>query len=95
MRLLYLLGVSLLNFTLAVMRVAVQYKHVLIILLRLEGARLSCFVLLLCRISDIGFISLVYIALAACEARLGLSVLVCIIRIKGNDYVIRFSAHKC
>nr|QHD18698.1 NADH dehydrogenase subunit 4L [Epitonium scalare] len=96
MSLLCLYGVSLLNFTLAVTSVAVQYKHVLMILLSLEGASLSCFVLLLCVSnggSFSGYMCLVFISLAACEASLGLSVLVYMIRMKGNDYVMSFSSH--
>ena len=46
-------------------------------------------------ISFSGQASLILITLGACEARLGLSILVTIIRSQGNDYVSGFSIQKC
>lgn len=77
---------------------SLQYKHLLRILLRLEAITMNLFILMFCisnNISIRGQTSLILIALGACEARLGLAILVALIRREGNDYVSRFSTHKC
>ncbi len=70
-------------------------KH---ILLRLEVATISLFVFILTHgrfIVGIRYPSLIYITLGACEASLGLAVLIRLLRVRGNDYVSRFRRMKC
>lgn len=82
----------------SVLTLCLQYKHLLSALLRLEAITLSLFVLLVrccSRLRIEGEICLILITMGACEARLGLAILVSLIRTHGNDYVSSFSAHKC
>ncbi len=75
-----------------------QRYHFLSILLRLEVATISLFALVLSQgnfLIEIRYPSLVYITLGACEASLGLAILVGLLRVRGNDYVSRFSSMKC
>nr|YP_006073348.1 NADH dehydrogenase subunit 4L [Solemya velum]AFG18168.1 NADH dehydrogenase subunit 4L [Solemya velum]AGI98157.1 NADH dehydrogenase subunit 4L [Solemya velum] len=74
-----------------------QYKHLLSMLLSLEAMMLSLFIML-CSSSTISletFFVLMLITLGACEASLGLSILVALIRTHGNDYVFNFNLMKC
>nr|ANZ03444.1 NADH dehydrogenase subunit 4L [Titiscania limacina] len=75
-----------------------QHKHLLNILLSLEALTLSMFLLLFSNSNLLnmeGYSCLVLISLGACEASLGLAVLVSLIRTHGNDYVKSFTLHKC
>ncbi len=77
---------------------SVQRKHLLRCLLRLEVITLTLFVFILReRFSQNfeNFVVLIFIALAACEARLGLAILVSLIRTHGNDYVYSYGLQKC
>nr|YP_010580822.1 NADH dehydrogenase subunit 4L [Coralliophila richardi]UZT26955.1 NADH dehydrogenase subunit 4L [Coralliophila richardi] len=77
---------------------SLQHKHLLGVLISLETITMSLFMLTLCVSNDValsGHSSLILITLGACEASLGLSVLVSMIRSKGNDYVLSFSSQKC
>lgn len=59
---------------------------------------LSLFILLIRSSMGIrmeGEMCLILITMGACEASLGLAILVSLIRTHGNDYVSRFRAHKC
>ena len=88
----------ILSFIMALIALSLQYKHLLRVLLSLEAATMSVFIILFSFSNNISFngeISLILITLGACEARLGLSILVFIIRAQGNDYVSRFSCQKC
>ena len=90
--------VSILGFFTALIALSLQYKHLLRVLLSLEAATINIFIILFCLSNGTSFngeISLILIALGACEASLGLSILVSIIRSQGNDYVSRFSSQKC
>ena len=93
----FLFIVGLVRFMIALLSLAFRYKHLLSVLLRLEAITIRLFVLLfsLHSSSITGERALIFIALGACEARLGLRVLVSIIRAQGNDYVSRFSSQKC
>jgi len=94
----YLVLLRILGFFISLVVLSIQYKHFLSILLSLEGITIRIFIILFCvsnRISFRGEICLILLTLGACEARLGLSVLVSIVRVKGNDYVFRFSSQKC
>nr|YP_009538436.1 NADH dehydrogenase subunit 4L [Conus betulinus]AYU74161.1 NADH dehydrogenase subunit 4L [Conus betulinus] len=82
----------------SLLTLSLQYKHLLSILLSLEAVTMSLFVLMFSVSSNItlsGETSLILITLGACEASLGLAILVAIIRAEGNDYVSSFSMHKC
>jgi len=90
--------VSILGFIIALLALALQYKHLLRVLLRLEAATINIFILLFSLRNNRSFrgeMSLILITLGACEASLGLAILVSIIRTQGNDYVSSFSIHKC
>jgi len=90
--------VSILGFIRALLALALQYKHLLRVLLSLEAATINIFILLFSLSNNRSFrgeMSLILITLGACEARLGLAILVSIIRTQGNDYVSSFSIHKC
>nr|YP_010580911.1 NADH dehydrogenase subunit 4L [Entemnotrochus rumphii]UZT27096.1 NADH dehydrogenase subunit 4L [Entemnotrochus rumphii] len=98
MQLDYLLSFSLVAFIFSVFTLCLQYKHLLGALLSLEAMTLSLFVGVFsvsstCNVE--GFMCLILITLGACEASLGLAVLVSLIRTHGNDYVFNFSLHKC
>lgn len=82
----------------ALLALSLQYKHLLRVLLRLEAVTINLFIILFALSTNITFsgeTSLILITLGACEASLGLAILVAIIRSEGNDYVSRFSIHKC
>ena len=82
----------------ALVALSFQYKHILRVLLRLEAATMNLFIMLFCFSNNISFngeMALILITLGACEASLGLSILVSIIRSQGNDYVSSFSSQKC
>ena len=87
-----LLGVSL-----SLIALVLQHKHLLNVLLCLEVGIISLFLLLFSYSQSFyrGYVSLILITLRACEASLGLSVLVSMIRACGNDYVNSFSRQKC
>nr|AWH98436.1 NADH dehydrogenase subunit 4L [Conus spurius] len=94
----YLSMLSILGVMASLLTLSLQYKHLLSILLSLEAVTMSLFVLMFSMSSNIslmGETSLILITLGACEASLGLAILVAIIRAEGNDYVSSFSMHKC
>nr|AXA45318.1 NADH dehydrogenase subunit 4L [Marshallena sp. MNHN IM 2013-9821] len=82
----------------SLLALSIEYKHLLSILLSLEAITMNLFIFMFSLSSNItysGQTSLILITLGACEASLGLAILVAIIRVKGNDYVSSFSTHKC
>nr|YP_010472543.1 NADH dehydrogenase subunit 4L [Mitrella albuginosa]UVG40728.1 NADH dehydrogenase subunit 4L [Mitrella albuginosa] len=94
----YLGLLSMLGVFMSLLALSLQYKHLLSILLSLEAVTMNLFIMLFAMSGNItlsGESSLVLITLGACEASLGLSILVAIIRSEGNDYVSSFSMHKC
>lgn len=69
-------------------------KHILILLISLEALILSLltFIFSFILIYRTRFhLFLVLLAFAACEAALGLALLVSILRVRGNDYTTSFS----
>lgn len=69
-------------------------RHLLLILLRLEYIVVSLYILLFIYLSIINyeyFFSMIFLTIRVCEGVLGLSVLVLIIRVHGNDYITFFS----
>nr|YP_009732634.1 NADH dehydrogenase subunit 4L [Ocinebrellus falcatus]QHS71353.1 NADH dehydrogenase subunit 4L [Ocinebrellus falcatus] len=94
----YLSLLSSLGVFMGLLTLSLQYKHLLSILLSLEAVTMNLFILMFCVSNNItlsGQTSLILITLGACEASLGLAILVAIIRSEGNDYVSSFSTHKC
>nr|YP_009166772.1 NADH dehydrogenase subunit 4L [Conus tribblei]ALC75032.1 NADH dehydrogenase subunit 4L [Conus tribblei] len=94
----HLTMLSVFGVLVSMLTLSLQYKHLLSILLSLEAMTMSLFVLMFSMSSNItlmGESSLILITLGACEASLGLAILVAIIRAEGNDYVSSFSMHKC
>ena len=87
-----------LGFVIALIALSFQYKHLLSVLLSLEAATINVFIMLFSLSNNVSFngeMALILITLGACEASLGLSILVFIIRAQGNDYVSRFRCQKC
>lgn len=73
-------------------------KHLLSMLLRLEYIVLSLFYLLFIYLNILNYESyfrIVFITFRVCEGVLGLSILVSIIRIYGNDYFQSFNILQC
>ena len=71
--------------------------RILSVLIRLEGLILSLLLFLFGRLIYLGISGhyfLVLLTFAACEAALGLSLLVRILRLRGNDYINSFSSIK-
>nr|YP_009317869.1 NADH dehydrogenase subunit 4L [Sinotaia quadrata]YP_009421103.1 NADH dehydrogenase subunit 4L [Sinotaia aeruginosa]AOY40896.1 NADH dehydrogenase subunit 4L [Sinotaia quadrata]ASR74883.1 NADH dehydrogenase subunit 4L [Sinotaia aeruginosa] len=97
MGLFYLNLICIMSFLMSVLALILQYKHLLSILLSLEMMIVSLFVMLLQlnNVALIGECSFIFITLGACEASLGLSILISMIRVRGNDYVGSFSSQKC
>nr|YP_009258350.1 NADH dehydrogenase subunit 4L [Conus capitaneus]ANH79447.1 NADH dehydrogenase subunit 4L [Conus capitaneus] len=94
----HLTMLSIFGVVVSLLTLSLQYKHLLSILLSLEAVTMSLFVLMFSMSSNIslmGETSLILITLGACEASLGLAILVAVIRAEGNDYVSSFSMHKC
>lgn len=73
--------------------------HLLIILLLLEGVILGLFSFLLFGVGSFilsnFYVSLVLIRLGACEAAVGLSLLVSLVRTHGNDFVSALTIYEC
>jgi NADH:ubiquinone oxidoreductase subunit K len=73
-------------------------NHLVATLLRLEFASLSLYLILFTTLAPAPrdlFMALVYLTLAACEGALGLSILVAVIKHKGNDYLNSPSLTQC
>lgn len=71
-----------------------KYKHLLIILLRLEFMVLRVFFFLLFYLIILNYeiyILMVFLVFSVCEGALGLSILVSLIRTHGNDYFKSFN----
>nr|QWB85673.1 NADH dehydrogenase subunit 4L [Mantitheus pekinensis] len=69
-------------------------KHLLLMLLSLEFVVLSLYFNILIYLKSMNyelFFLMVFLTVSVCEAALGLSILVFMIRTFGNDYVLSFS----
>lgn len=70
-------------------------KHLLLILLSLEISVVAIYIGLFCFLREINyeyFFSMVFLTMRVCEGALGLSLLVLIIRVHGNDFVLSFDS---
>nr|YP_010400302.1 NADH dehydrogenase subunit 4L [Purpura bufo]UQS76001.1 NADH dehydrogenase subunit 4L [Purpura bufo] len=94
----YLTMLSMFSILMSFLTLSLQYKHLLSILLSLEAITMSLFIMMFSMSNNVMFsgqTSLILITMGACEASLGLAILVAIIRSEGNDYVSSFSTHNC
>nr|WNR50737.1 NADH dehydrogenase subunit 4L [Phyllidiella sp. c LZ-2021] len=72
-------------------------SHILILLISLEALMLSllAFIFAFCLVYEVSYsMFLVLLTFAACEAALGLSLLVSILRLRGNDFSTSFNSMK-
>nr|NP_775074.1 NADH dehydrogenase subunit 4L [Triops cancriformis]QCZ36071.1 NADH dehydrogenase subunit 4L [Triops cancriformis]QCZ36084.1 NADH dehydrogenase subunit 4L [Triops cancriformis]BAC53603.1 NADH dehydrogenae subunit 4L [Triops cancriformis] len=72
--------------------------HLLAVLMSLEGMMLGQFLLLatfLLRLGAEYYFLLFFLVVVVCEAALGLSILVSIVRTHGNDYFTSFNTLQC
>lgn len=68
------------------------------ILIRLEYVVLSTFILLLLVTFILGletYVRLIFLVASVCEGRLGVGIIVGIVRSHGSDYIRSFNALKC
>nr|UNY33507.1 NADH dehydrogenase subunit 4L [Lepidurus apus apus] len=73
-------------------------RHLLAILMSLEGMMLGQFFLMINMFALLGYefyFVLVYLVLMVCEAALGLAILVSIVRSHGSDYFNSFTVLQC
>nr|YP_010585922.1 NADH dehydrogenase subunit 4L [Lepidostoma longipilosum]UZZ43645.1 NADH dehydrogenase subunit 4L [Lepidostoma longipilosum] len=82
-----------LNFLLSNMMFSLNRKHLLIILLSLELIMLNMFLLIFNFMMFMGgsYFLMMFMILSVCEGVLGLSVLVYLVRIYGNDLIKIYS----
>lgn len=82
----------------SLLTLVLQRQHLLNALLSLEIIVLRLFVLILSTIltNRINFfLTFIILTFGACEASVGLALLVALIRSHGNDYISNISTHKC
>nr|QCS25353.1 NADH dehydrogenase subunit 4L [Cyclophorus martensianus] len=92
-----LVFISSFGFMASFLGLSFHYNHLLSVLLALEAISMNLFFLVFVTLSYTmsSEISLIMITLSACEASLGLSILVSVIRSWGNDYVLSLSLQSC
>nr|APX39425.1 NADH dehydrogenase subunit 4L [Altica palustris] len=69
-------------------------KHLLLMLLSLEYLVLILFLNLFFYLSILEndyFFSMIFLTMSVCESVLGLSILIIMVRVHGNDYIMTFS----
>nr|ALO76772.1 NADH deshydrogenase subunit 4L [Sciobius sp. SCI01] len=74
---------------------ASKRKHLLLMLLMLESSVVALFMGLMFMLSVMSyefFFSMVFLTMSVCESALGLSLLVLMIRVHGNDFVLSFDS---
>lgn len=90
---LVLIYFSILIFLIGILVFSMNHKHLLSLLLSLEFITLSLYFFLVIFFSFYlyeSFFLIVFLTFSVCEAALGLSILVSIIRTHGNDYFLTF-----
>jgi len=95
-----LMSLFQISYILALLAFISQRYHLLITLLCLEGIILSAVLLIpsflfIARITNISIFALVILTLGACEARVGLRILVNMSRSYGSDIFKSISSNKC
>nr|YP_009529000.1 NADH dehydrogenase subunit 4L [Aulacophora lewisii]ATC73090.1 NADH dehydrogenase subunit 4L [Aulacophora lewisii] len=69
-------------------------KHLLLMLLSLEFIVIVLYLNIFIYLSMMNyefFFSMIYLTMSVCEGALGLSILILMIRVHGNDYILTFS----
>nr|APX40768.1 NADH dehydrogenase subunit 4L [Galeruca macchoi] len=69
-------------------------KHLLMMLLSLEFIVISLYFSMFLYLSSMTyeyFFSMIYLTMSVCEGVLGLSMLILMVRVHGNDYILTFS----
>nr|WBV77014.1 NADH dehydrogenase subunit 4L [Phestilla sp. CUS-2023] len=93
----FLLKISTFGVISSVLSYSKMNSRMLSILISLEGLMLSLLMFLFGSLIFLGqssFYFLILLTFAACEAALGLSLLVSVLRLRGNDYINTFSSLK-
>nr|YP_073359.1 NADH dehydrogenase subunit 4L [Graptacme eborea]AAT98400.1 NADH dehydrogenase subunit 4L [Graptacme eborea] len=90
----YLFLLSCVFMMIMVISICLQNKHILSILLSLEGIMLSLYIMLILFLCLNNYLLLVFLSLVACEASIGLSLMVKFVRSHGNDYVYMMNLNK-
>jgi len=89
----------LIMFLSSIFTVVYQRRHLLIVLLRLEGVTLMLIMVFLNRVGDPSYMDsylfIIILAFGAMEASLGLALLVSIARKSGRDIVSSLTLRKC
>nr|YP_009773435.1 NADH dehydrogenase subunit 4L [Acanthochitona avicula]QIZ12684.1 NADH dehydrogenase subunit 4L [Acanthochitona avicula] len=92
-----LLTLGLLSSVSALITICLQRKHILNALIILEILMVSIFLILIslaAALHNEGLMIFIILTLAACEASMGLAMLVILIRTHGNDYMTSISSNK-
>nr|YP_010944306.1 NADH dehydrogenase subunit 4L [Acanthochitona mahensis]WLW42182.1 NADH dehydrogenase subunit 4L [Acanthochitona mahensis] len=92
-----LLTLGMLSSVSALVTICLQRKHILNALLILEILMVSIFLILISLSASLhneGMMIFMIMTLAACEASMGLALLVILIRTHGNDYMTSISLNK-
>ena len=90
--------ISLVIILTAMLSLSLQRKHLLNALLSLEIMVLGLFALIISCFLGEGdnlFLTFIILTFGACEASVGLALLVCLIRTHGNDFISSINIHKC
>lgn len=90
MKVIHLINFILINYLIGNFLYSLNRKHLLIILLRLEFIMLNIFFIIYLYTVSIGnriYFIVLFIVLTVCEGVLGISILMYIIRVFGNDYI--------
>nr|ATL15432.1 NADH dehydrogenase subunit 4L [Callosobruchus analis] len=70
-------------------------SHLLLMLLSLEFTVIALYFIIIIYLSSMNyeyFFSMIYLTMSVCEGVLGLSILVSMIRVHGNDNILTFSS---
>nr|UAM95890.1 NADH dehydrogenase subunit 4L [Semblis atrata] len=94
MKSMHLMNFIMINYLIGNFMYSLNRKHLLIILLSLEFIMLNLFFLIYFYTLSLGdsmYFMVLFMVLSVCEGVLGISILMYMIRIFGNDYVRIFS----
>nr|YP_010586182.1 NADH dehydrogenase subunit 4L [Eubasilissa splendida]UZZ43944.1 NADH dehydrogenase subunit 4L [Eubasilissa splendida] len=94
MKSMYLMNFIMINYLIGNFLYSLNRKHLLIILLSLEFIMLNLFFMIYLYTVSVGnsmYFMVLFMVLSVCEGVLGISILMYMIRIFGNDYVRIFS----
>nr|ARQ20669.1 NADH dehydrogenase subunit 4L [Nacella concinna] len=89
--------ISIILIITVIMSLIIQTSHIIMMLLLFETLALSVFMMIVysMAISSMNTAPLImFLTMSVCEASLGLSILVSILRVNGNDYVSTLATQK-